>query len=229
MYRTILLMDENQPSNISSANLQPGQQIHPGDQSAQVPQQLPPPELNTIPSQPTIAPLPSPDPNIPPSQVSDVSSLSTEGEVSWTAHEFIEHKKTSGWYLILIGVFILISIGIYFLSHSIFLIVMFLLMGLAFAIIAGRSPRLLKYELTSTGISIGKRFSNYNIFKSFSLADEEELGSIIFNPFKRFSYPITIYYNLADEEKIVNTLSLYLPIEEASKDIVEQLMRKLRF
>jgi hypothetical protein len=40
---------------------------------------------------------------------------------------------------------------------------------------------------------------------------------------------LTIYYDPADEDKIVNALSDMLPHEDRQHDMVERLMRRLRF
>jgi hypothetical protein len=85
------------------------------------------------------------------------------------------------------------------------------------------------YELSNEGIQMGRRFNTYTEFKSFSVIDEGGVGSIVFNPLKRFDFPTTIYYELANEEKIVQTLMNYLPATEPTNDPVDQLMRKVRF
>jgi hypothetical protein len=149
--------------------------------------------------------------------------------ISWTAKEFIEHKKTFGWYILLAVGLAIISIAVYFIVHSIFPVIMILLIGVAFAVIAGRHPRSLNYELNNVGVLVGERSNSYNEFKSFSVIDEGNLGSIVFNPFKRFVFPTIIYYDLKDEEKIVNILSNQLPIMEPINDPIDQLMRRLRF
>ncbi len=177
-----------------------------------------PPENNQAP-----APQPNPFNDDPPEIVPE------NLDISWVAPEFIEHKKTIKWYLTLLLILVVMAVAIYFVIHSIFPIVMILLVGLAFAIVAGRSPRTITYEISNTGISVGDRFNTFSEFKSFSVIDEGNLGSIVLNPFKRFVFPTTIYYDLKDEEKIVSTLTQYLPLEEPANDPVDQLMRKLRF
>jgi len=169
--------------------------------------------------------LPQTEANIyePPAAVAD------EGLISWSSVEFIEHKKPLTWFLVFGLVVVGLAVAIYFFAHSIFPPIMFVLIGVVFAIIAARPPKTLQYELSNRGIQIGNRFNSYNEFKSFSVIDEQAIGSITFNPFKRFTFPTAIYYELTDEDKILTLVSQYLPHVEAPKDPVDQLMRKLHF
>ena len=148
---------------------------------------------------------------------------------NWSAKEFIEHKKSSQWYLIFVITVVVATTLVYLLAHSIFVALMIFLIGVAFGIAAGRHPKEIDYELNSFGIHIGKRDSSYSDFKSFSVIDEGDLGSISLNPLKRFVFPTTIYYDLKDEEKIVKALIEHLPLEEPDDDPIDRLMRRLRF
>ncbi len=208
---------------------------------ANVTPEVPVPEQPIPPAQP-VEPMPSPviipEPTPPPeAPIADPSSILPNAEpdqlptnsLTWSANEFVEHKKSASWFVILILVLAIVSVGIYFLSHSIYPPVMIMLIGIVFAVIAARSPKLVNFEINNTGFFIGKRFYSYNGFKSFSIVDEDHMGSIVFNPFKRFAYPSTILYELEDEDKVLTLLTQNLPVEEPPKDIVDQLMRKLHF
>src|ERR1035438_92443 len=145
-----------------------------------------------------VAPTNDPQPPVsPPSQLNDENHPLIQSEtvyIAWSAPEFIEHKKSSTWFATLVVVIVVVALAIFFISHSIFATVMIVLMGIAFAIIAVRHPRTVNYELTNQGVRSGNRFSSYIEFKSYSVIDEVEMGSIVFNPFKRFGFPTTLYY-----------------------------------
>jgi hypothetical protein len=163
-------------------------------------------------------------------EIPQIAAISSEADlISWSAPEFIEHKKSSKWFATFGVVVIVVAIAIYFIVHSIFAIVMIALIGIAFGVIAGRHPRIINYELSVQGVRIGRRFNSYDQFKSYSVIDEPGLGSVVFNPFKRFAFPTTIYYDLDDEDKIEAMLVNRLPHTEAPNDPVEQLMRRFRF
>jgi hypothetical protein len=155
--------------------------------------------------------------------------LPDEVYLTWSATEFIENQKPASWYMLFIVVLIVISAGVYLIIRSIFPVIMIVLIGIVFGVVALRKPKEQTFELNNVGLLIGKRASNYSEFKSFSVIDEKGLGSIVFNPFKRFVFPTTIYYDIANEEKIVGILSDHLPMEEPTNDPIENLMRKVRF
>jgi len=149
--------------------------------------------------------------------------------VSWTAPEFIEHKKSSSWFLILAAIILAVCVVVYFIDHSIFTIVMIILIGIAFGVIAGRPPKIVNFEISNEGILIGDKTIRYSQYKSFSVIPEASYGSIVFNPFKRFEFPITIYYDPVKENEILEILADYLPNIKPTNDPIEQLMRKVRF
>ncbi len=56
-----------------------------------------------------------------------------------------------------------------------------------------------------------------------------KIGAIVFNPLKRFSFPVTIHFEVDDEDKITSVYVRIFTVEVAPKDSVDQLMRRLRF
>jgi hypothetical protein len=48
-------------------------------------------------------------------------------------------------------------------------------------------------------------------------------------PLKRFSPPISMYYDPKDELAITNALSRHLPFEPRDRDALDKLMHKIRF
>jgi hypothetical protein len=94
---------------------------------------------------------------------------------------------------------------------------------------AARQPQTLKYGINHAGIMVGEKFYPFPDFKSFSIADEEALSSIVLLPMKRFMPGLTIYYPPDQEDEIMTVLSLYLPHETRRVDVVDRLARRLRF
>jgi hypothetical protein len=199
---------------------QPNQVITPGGPAA--------------PIQPT-----APDPEIPdheqhkyqlPQHRPDDSSLeSIDGEVSWTASEFVSHEKSAGWYGGLALAAVLIGALIYLLTGDLISSSVVLIAALFLGIMASRKPRQLAYTLNDRGLSIGSKQYVLEQFRSFSIIDEGAIPSIVFMPLKRFSPMVTIYYAPEDEEKIATILADRLPFEEHRQDPVDRLMRRIRF
>lgn len=193
-------------------------------------------------TQPTVA-APSLSATPPPSQTTPADSpvvasdqadpidtmFDPDDVVTWTASEFIEHHKNAGWYTALLLVTIVASVGAWFLTHDFIATGVVVLAGACFAAYASRRPRQLTYQLDPSGLIIDRRHYSYNEFKSFSVVPEGAFNSIVFTPLKRFGIFTTIYYAPPDEAAILGLLSQRLPHEERQPDMVEGLMRRIRF
>jgi len=149
--------------------------------------------------------------------------------VSWTAAEFVAHHKTSSWYLILAAGAALLAVVVWFLFKDLFSSVVVVIVALLFGVYAGRAPRELHYTLDNRGIGIGNKFRSYGEFRSFSVAEDGPAPNIVFMPLKRFGMVATIYYDQANEDAIVNTLSAHLPFAEHVRDPIDALMHRIRF
>ncbi len=215
-------------------------------QSAPTPPVSPPQEVVPSP-QPPVAPLQPPSAAAPPSpdagglapqfQVTTLpaedqtsNQLEAEEVISWTASEYIAHQKSGGWYGALAGCTILFSVLVYFLtSGDVISVVVIFFAAIVFGIYAGKKPKEQQYAISPEGIAIGPKIYEFSQLKTFSITDDGAFSSITFWPMKRFMPTLSIYYDPQDEERIVNTLSLYLPLDTEKRDAVESLMRKIRF
>lgn len=149
--------------------------------------------------------------------------------VEWTASEFIAHDKGVSWYA-LVGLGTVILSGItYLLSRDVFTPVLIVIVGVLFAIIGARKPRELKYVIDDHGVTIGEKFYAYGNFKSFSVVQEGGVESIWFAPLKRFMPSLSIYFAPTDGQKIIDTLSQFLPVEPRTLDPIDRLMHRIGF
>jgi hypothetical protein len=149
--------------------------------------------------------------------------------VEWTASEFISHDKAAGWYMLLAVGAILLAAILYVLTRDWVTAGVILVAAIFFGIYGSHKPRQLPYKLDKHGLSIGAKHFYYNEFRSFSIVPEPGFSSIVLMPLKRFGVPTTIYYSLEDEERIINLLASYLPLEERKPDAIDSLMRRVRF
>lgn len=150
-------------------------------------------------------------------------------EVSWAASEFIAHSKGVGWYgLLTLGTALLVT-AVYFLTHDFVSIIAVFIMAAVVGITAGRKPRVIEYRLDGGGLSIGQKFYSYEEFRSFAVVDEGVVSSIMFAPLKRFMPPLTIYYDPEDEERIIDVLAKYLPLQQQPPDVIDRFARRIRF
>jgi hypothetical protein len=152
-----------------------------------------------------------------------------EGSITWTASEFIAHHKSPGWYLILGSSALVVAIIIWLLTRDTITSIVVIVAAITFGFYGARQPRQLQYSLDGRGLSIGQRHFFYEQFRSFSIMPEGAVSSIVFMPLKRFAMLTTIYYDPADEPKIIDLLIDRLPHEDRQKDMFDRLLWRIRF
>jgi len=157
------------------------------------------------------------------------SLQSDENRITWSASEYIAHQKSPGWYLVLAGAALAFSAIVYVLTKDFVSVAVILIAAIVFGFYAGRQPRVQQYTLSDAGISIGGKMYSFDQMKTFSVIEEGAFSSITFWPLKRFMPAVSIYYDPQDEEKIVTFLSNFLPMDIEKRDMVDNLMRKIRF
>jgi len=161
-------------------------------------------------------------------QPAPAASVVQSGGVDWTASEFINHAKGASWYLILFGSALLLAAASYLLTHDKISPLIILVVGLLLGIVAAHQPRVLNYAVNDEGLAIGHSFHPFSDFKSFAVLDEGAFSSLTFMPLKRFSAPLTVYYDPEDEDRIIEVVARNLPIEEYQRDAIDQLIHRFR-
>ncbi len=160
---------------------------------------------------------------------SQVPQAVSPAAVNWTASEFIAHDKTTGWYTTLAVGGLVLAVLIFLLTRDWISTAVIVIITVVFGVFAARQPRVLNYALDSSGLHIAEKFYSYTDFKSFSVLEEGGIRAIWLMPLKRFMPSITVYYAPNDEDKILDVLASYLPFEERDQDLVDKLIRKVRF
>jgi hypothetical protein len=148
---------------------------------------------------------------------------------SWRASEYIPHHRGFTWFLVLTFGIAGASALVFLLTRDIASTAAVAVVGVCFGVFALRQPQILDYTVDRTGVYIGQKFYPYNLFRSFSLLEEDAMPSVLFMPQHKFGLPITIYFALEDEKKIVEIIGSHLPHEERSVPPVDRLMSKIRF
>lgn len=149
--------------------------------------------------------------------------------ITWTASEYIDHDNGLSWYALLGALTVIISGGIFVLTRDMLATGTIVILGVIVAFAAKRKPRQISYQVAPGGIKIGDKTYNFRLFRSFYIVKEGDLHSISLMPIKRLSPALSIYFDPADEDKIVKRLAAHLPFEEHEMDAVERLARRLRF
>jgi len=151
------------------------------------------------------------------------------GSINWTASEYIEHYRGNSWYMLLIIGTVLLAGAIYLLTKDIFAGIVIVALGVIVASVAHRKPRQIDYKLNGRGLSIGDKTYSYNEFRSFAIVRDGPLSNLMLIPLKRFTAPISMFFEPEDEENIVGLLGEHLPMEQRAPDKIDTLSRKLRF
>jgi hypothetical protein len=149
--------------------------------------------------------------------------------VSWTASEYVAHHKTLMWFAGLGLAIALLALGVYFLTKETLSTVVIVIIGLSFGVLGARPPQVLQYTLDDQGLHVGGKLYPYNRIRSFSMLQEGAVRSILLMPLQRFMPPLSVYYDQADEERIISVIGSHIPHEEHDNDLVERLMSKIRF
>lgn len=225
--------------------MQPGQTINPGRPTPGSPQpetpQQPPATPPAEPSQTSQDFASEPQDNLSVQNDSawqfseqeddntDAFAISSTPAVNWTASEYIAHDKNPGWYLLTILAALVVAALVFLVTRDKVSSVVVAILGIAFVVFGARKPQVLEYSIDSTGVRIGQKQYPFGLFRTFSVVEEDAIRSILLMPLQRFNLPISIYYDPADEQTIVEALSAHLPHEERRMSPVDNLMRKIRF
>ena len=147
--------------------------------------------------------------------------------VSWEAKEYIAQDKNGGWYvgLGLVGLgLVVLSVLLQWWTFTALVVISVL----ALVVYSVRPPRVLKYELTETGLKENGKIYQYSDFKSFGIQKENTNFSIVLVPRKRFAMRVTVYFPEKQGEKIVDSFGQKLPMEEVKMDYLDRLVKFLR-
>lgn len=195
-------------------------------------QPVPQPPVQPTPPSPQIPspePAPLPQPSSAPQPAPVTSPTSAPDLIQWNASEFIDHQKNVGWFMLLAIVAVLFAAGLYIVTQDILSTAVVLIAAMAFGVYGRLKPRTLNYSLQAGSLKVGDKVYPYDDFRTFSVVQEGALSSIVLQPTKRFMPPLTIYFSPDDGEKIFDTLAAHLPHQDHAPDMVENLMRKIRF
>lgn len=154
---------------------------------------------------------------------------SDDSSIAWTASEFIAHHKSPGWYGAVLGCAVIVAAVVYLLTRDKISTTVVLIGAIIFAAYAARPPRQIGYRLDGVGLTVGEKYYDLDGFRSFFVVREGAFSSVTFLPLKRFAPLLTIYYDPADEEKVLGLLGESLPMEQRGPDAIDNFMKKIRF
>jgi hypothetical protein len=151
-----------------------------------------------------------------------------QNELSWEASEYVHIDKGGAW---LAG---LVVVTVIFLGIAVWLaawtfVALILVMAIAVGVFAFRPPHTMHYTLTHDGILIGDKVFNYSDFRAFGILQDGAFFTMSLIPIKRFAPALSVYFAEDHGEQIVDIVGDHLPMEDIKPDIIDSLMRRLRF
>jgi hypothetical protein len=148
--------------------------------------------------------------------------------VSWQEREYISTEKGTLWYIIFgIVVLGLLALSIFVMNAPTFaLVIVFSVIAL---FIYFRTARTINYALGNKGLHIEDKVYPYSGFKSFGVLDDGKSFSIVFIPKKRFSPGVSVLIPEDKGEQIVDVLGRRIPMEEVKLDLIDKILKGLRF
>lgn len=171
--------------------------------------------------------LSSPEPLNP--VTTSIPPQGPEGSITWTASEFVAHTKSIAWYFMVIISSVIIAAIIWLLTKDVISSSVIVIAGFALSFYGAKRPREIEYRIDQDGVRIGNKQYGFDRFRSFSTVHQGTFSSLVLFPLKRFALLTSAYYDPSDEEKIIDIISNYLPLEEKRRDLVDELMWKIRF
>lgn len=220
-------MDGQQNAPEGQWQFRPGDTVTPGQPAA--PESESSPALSPQSTDVPVASVPTTE-SVPTAREVAEPHMVSDGEtITWTASEFIAHSKTAGWYGMLTVAAIILAAADWLLTRDLVSPIIILFAALLLGVYAAHKPRQLQYQLDDMGLSIGDKRFTYDQFQSFAIVPEGVFASIVFTPLKRLAPFTTIYYDPADEEKIITLLADRLPMEERNHDAIDRFMRRIRY
>ena len=162
-------------------------------------------------------------------QFTDTYDQADTDGLRWTASEFIAHEKTAGWHMGLLAVAVVAAVALWFITKDIVTAVVVVMAGGVLSLYGGRRPGELQYQLDNDGLSIGTRHFSFDEFRAFAVVPEGAFASIALLPTKRFAPMTTLYFAPEDGDVIVEILGNHLPQQPMKADLIDGLMRKIRF
>lgn len=218
---TIALMDYSmgEHQNQGEQNFyQPGVVVTPG-----APQQIAPtPEIPA--AQPEAIYAPAEPAQYPEAYASPASSEM----ITWTASEAVNHQKTGSWYTMIGIAAVLIAALVWLMTRDFFPAIAVFVGVVTLGAYAAQKPRQETYTLDNSGLTIGKRRYLYSDFRSFTVVPEGAGLSVELTPTKRFAMYVSMYIDPANEDRILDQLSGFVPMEEHKANLADSVMRRIR-
>lgn len=146
-------------------------------------------------------------------------------EINWKIEEPDFTPKTMEWFWAL-GIFAFAMIVFAILLKNYLLIIIVVLAAIILYTGKNKKPELINFRLNDSGLYIESKFYPYDTFESFWIFPERRKQELAFRYKKHLMPLLTIPFHNADESKIKEILSEYLPENEERELLMDWLRKK---
>lgn len=151
----------------------------------------------------------------------------------WQAPEFSYTHKPVGWYLAIAFFFVgLCVLALIFLGSNIqkiITITLLAVMAVATSVWANRKPKILDYTVTNYGLTVDKKNYSFDDFRAFYRYMDYSQPTIDMVPGKRYGTLVSMPLATPESDEIVETIAHMIPEIEHHEDIMDKIVRRLRF
>jgi len=149
--------------------------------------------------------------------------------LSWQAPEFVYHKKSVNWHIVVWGSIALTIIILAFLQNWLG-VVLFIAIGVAVFRYAEVRPKDIEISITNVGIKVGNAFHPFNKLRAFWMVYEPPVKTLNIELEKKLSPIISVQLEDTDPFLVKNILKEHLPEEtEVSEDLFDKFAKFLKF
>lgn len=152
-----------------------------------------------------------------------------DNKLSWQAPEFKTYDKTTGWYVTLISITILI-VGFFIIQKDIFASITTAILGALVVIFSRQKPEIVTIELDHKAVKIGNIEIPYKQIKHFWVVHKEHHKTVNMETTTLVNNMIILELNGQDPEKVRMFLSQHLPEHELTEPTpIQRLTHWLKF
>ncbi len=179
-----------------------------------------------------LAPAVQPEPPAPPeAHIMQPQLVEYEADMlyhEWKAPEFTHHKKNKRWYMYAIGI-TATAVVLSIISGSGLTALVFGLSGAIVLFTAEHKPRDINFSITPMGVSAGEKHYDFSHLDSFWVHYTPDVQELSFKSKKMLSPFIKIPLGEQDPIHVRTMLSSYLPEERQEEELIDMILRRIKF
>lgn len=131
--------------------------------------------------------------------------------IEWQSPEFIQFKRTTSWYVILIVAGLGLATAFYFLGQNYLGMIAVILAAAVMIILSKQKPKMINYIFNPDSISIKDKIYPLGEFKSFYITFVNDIPNLHIERNRKLSSPISIILDTPKQNEIIDFVKSILP------------------